>query len=561
MRSLYSRIFTLLILGISSISAQLSTPDRFALRLAAQDTSLSKGLLSNIVAEIRLVGDSLTWFGTGRGLAMHDGKSVYSYRTTLDSLADGQVTNMLPLGGIPAVAVMNDTMAVAYSGDNGSIQVGYGLTLTYNAQSVKDSAGISWVYLSQPMDADADTLRPFGEGFFRSLPVTVPEANVTYDAFLYGDYLWTASWAGGLRRFHLDNQNWEVIPMPMDQQDSLSFCSGFDETDDLGRNILPGYYLNPRDPADGGNHNHKAFSVLVNGDTVWAGTANGINRGIMINEWQEVTPGSFQLFNCIEWVHYTYQNADLSGNFVVGLAKQFWNGGTTIWAATMNADTPGEVRGLSYTRDGGLTWKTTLLGERIYNITAKDSLVLASSQSGLWKSFDGENWALYNPAIDTTFMAQSEILTDIVYTSVIDDRKEDVSSLWVGTSDGAALSTDLQGSSWTIFQTEYDSTEFYAYPNPFSPLNHNQMGNEGYVRFHTGTIINSQVELDIFNFAMEKVFQTNFDLNAYDGALKWNGRDMNGILVDNGVYFIRMKYAPLVNRSPQYFWDKLIVVK
>ena len=561
MRLLYSRIFTLLILGISSTSAQLSTPDRFALRLAAQDTSLSEGLLSNIVAEIRLVGDSLTWFGTGRGLAMHDGKSVYSYRTTLDSLADGQVTNMLPLGGIPAVAVMNDTMAVAYSGDNGSIQVGYGLTLTYNAQSVKDSAGISWVYLSQPMDADADTLRPFGEGFFRSLPVTVPEANVTYDAFLYGDYLWTASWAGGLRRFHLDNRNWEVIPMPMDQQDSLSFCSGFDETDDLGRNILPGYYLNPRDPADGGNHNHKAFSVLVNGDTVWAGTANGINRGIMINEWQEVTPGNFQLFNCIEWVHYTYQNADLSGNFVVGLAKQFWNGGTTIWAATMNADTPGEVRGLSYTRDGGLTWKTTLLGERIYNITAKDSLVLASSQSGLWKSFDGENWALYNPAIDTTFMAQSEILTDIVYTSVIDDRKEDVSSLWVGTSDGAALSTDLQGSSWTIFQTEYDSTEFYAYPNPFSPLNHNQMGNEGYVRFHTGTIINSQVELDIFNFAMEKVFQTNFDLNAYDGALKWNGRDMNGILVDNGVYFIRMKYAPSVNRSPQYFWDKLIVVK
>ena len=561
MRSLYSRIFTLLILGISSISAQLSTPDQFALRLAAQDTSLSKGLLSNIVAEIRLVGDSLTWFGTGRGLAMHDGKSLYSYRTTLDSLADGQVTKMLPFGGIPAVAVMNDTMAVAYSGDNGSIQVGYGLTLTYNAQSVKDSAGISWVYLRQPMDADADTLRPFGEGFFRSLPVTVPEANVTYDAFLYGDYLWTASWAGGLRRFHLDNRNWEVIPMPMDQQDSLSFCSGFDETDDLGRNILPGYYLNPRDPGDGGNHNHKAFSVLVNGDTVWAGTANGINRGIMINEWQEVTPGNFQLFNCIEWVHYTYQNADLSGNFVVGLAKQFWNGGTTIWAATMNADTPGEVRGLSYTRDGGLTWKTTLLGERIYNITAKDSLVLASSQSGLWKSFDGENWALYNPAIDTTFMAQSEILTDIVYTSVIDDRKEDVSSLWVGTSDGAALSTDLQGSSWTIFQTEYDSTEFYAYPNPFSPLNHNQMGNEGYVRFHTGTIINSQVELDIFNFAMEKVFQTNFDLNAYDGALKWNGRDMNGMLVDNGVYFIRMKYAPSVNRSPQYFWDKLIVVK
>ena len=561
MRSLYSRIFTLLVLGISSTSAQLSTPDRFALRLAAQDTSLSEGLLSNIVAEIRIVGDSLTWFGTGRGLAMHDGQRVYSHRTTLDTLYDGQATQVVPYGGIPAVAVMNDTMAVAYSGDNGSIQVVYGLTLTYSAQSVNDSAGISWVYLKQPVDLDADTIRPFGEGFFRSLPVTVPEANVTYDAFLYGDYLWTASWAGGLRRYDLNDRNWEVVPMPMDQQDSLSFCSGFSEIDDFGRAILPGYYLNPRDPADGGNHNHKAFSVLVNRDTVWAGTANGVNRGIMINEWQEVTPGNFQLFNCIEWVHYTYQNANLSGNFVVGLAKQAWNGRTTIWAATMNADTPGEVRGLSYTRDGGLTWRTTLLGERIYNITAKDSLVFASSQSGLWKSFDGENWALYDPAIDTTFMSQSEILTDIVYTSAIDERKIDSSNLWVGTSNGAALSTDLQGSSWTIFQTEYDSLEFYAYPNPFSPLNHNQMGNEGYVRFHTGNIVNTQVELDIFNFAMEKVFQYNFDLNSYDGALKWNGRDMNGILVDNGVYFIRLKYASSVNKSPQYFWDKLIVVK
>ena len=54
---------------------------------------------------------------------------------------------------------------------------------------------------------------------------------------------------------------------------------------------------------------------------------------------------------------------------------------------------------------------------------------------------------------------------------------------------------------------------------------------------------------------------SKFDLNLYDGALKWNGRDMNGVLVDNGVYFIRMKYASSVNKSPQYFWDKLIVVK
>ncbi len=558
-RSLYNNTFFIIIF-LSHLHAQVYSPERFSLRTAVQDTFLSQGLISNIVAEVKLMGDSLTWFGTGQGLALFDGNKTYHHHSTSDTLTDGQITKLVPVGGIPAVTIMGDIMAVAYSGDNGTIQVGYGLTLTYNAQAVSDTSGIDWKYLQQPMDNEADTLRPFGEGFFRCLPVTVPEANVTYDAFLYGDYLWTASWAGGLRRYNLNDGNWEIVPLPLDDQEFLSLCTGFDETDDLGRAILPEYYLNPRDPADGGNHNHKAFSVLVNEDTVWVGTANGINRGIMINEWRETSPGNFQLFDCIEWKHYSYPNDNLSGNFVVGLAKQVWNGQTTVWAATMNADTEGEIRGLSYTRDGGLTWESTLLGERVYNVVAKDSIVLASTQSGLWKSFDGQNWAVYKPAVDTTFMSQEQILTDIVYTSSFDNR-DSIPRLWIGTSNGAALSSDIQGSSWTIFQTEYDSMDFYAYPNPFSPLNHNQLGGEGYVRFHTGTIINTQIELDIYNFAMEKVYHYNFDLNTYNGSLKWNGRNNNGVLVDNGVYFIRMKYSPSVNKSPQYFWDKLIVVK
>jgi hypothetical protein len=157
-------------------------------------------------------------------------------------------------------------------------------------------------------------------------------------------------------------------------------------------------------------------------------------------------------------------------------------------------------------------------------------------------------------------MVQSQILTDIVYTSVLDTRLENP-SLWVGTGNGAALSSDLQGSSWSIFQTDYDAAEFYAYPNPFSPLNHNQLNGEGYVRFHTGEIINTIIELNIYNFAMEKVYEKNFNLNSYNGALKWNGKDLNGNLVDNGVYFVKLKYSPSLNSSPIDFWDKLIVVK
>ena len=45
------------------------------------------------------------------------------------------------------------------------------------------------------------------------------------------------------------------------------------------------------------------------------------------------------------------------------------------------------------------------------------------------------------------------------------------------------------------------------------------------------------------------------------GAIKWNGKDENGRMVDNGVYFIKLKYSQNVNKSASDHWVKLIVVK
>ena len=56
--------------------------------------------------------------------------------------------------------------------------------------------------------------------------------------------------------------------MPMDHQVTLSTCQDTAFIDTTGEPILKDYFLNPRDPEDGGNHNHKAFSVLAFGDTV-----------------------------------------------------------------------------------------------------------------------------------------------------------------------------------------------------------------------------------------------------------------------------------------------------
>ena len=75
-----------------------------------------------------------------------------------------------------------------------------------------------------------------------------------------GDYIYSASWAGGIRRFKFqnielglpdDNLNpWESIPLPMDNQSILK-C-GFINTQE--------YELNPNDSINGGSHNNSFFS-------------------------------------------------------------------------------------------------------------------------------------------------------------------------------------------------------------------------------------------------------------------------------------------------------------
>jgi len=223
-----------------------------------------------------------------------------------------------------------------------------------------------------------------------------------------------------------------------------------------------------------------------------------------------------------------------------------------------------------HTTNDGLSWNTALLGERVYNITAHDSLVFAATANGLWKTEDGINWARYKPAQqaipvpNTAIYSTDEVLANEVYSVAFDNRPYyGNNSIWIGTGDGVAHSYDLDGLNWKIFRAEYDQDEDYAYPNPFSPYTHNVIGGDGYVRFHTnewsGTFV---IDLDVYNFAMEKVFAGSFDRrNASSGALKWNGRDTQGRPVHNGVYFVKLNYPENQASKPSPHWVKLIVVK
>tara|TARA_B100001750_G_scaffold103143_1_gene81552 strand:+ start:2457 stop:4148 length:1692 start_codon:yes stop_codon:yes gene_type:complete len=557
--------FAVLLCSMNCINAQKLFPSDFAFRtinVDSTDTLLNTNTMrSNVVTEVILQGDKSVWLGTGLGISIiRDSVTIQELKDTLE-LTNGSPTSRLPMGGISAMVTgdiggsYEEFMLAAVAGSENDIPIGKGIVFTTD---VTDDT-INWVYYDQPIDdALSDTI-PFGDiGFIAVLPVTVPQANVTYDMDLSEEYAWTASWAGGLRRFKLIDEVWERVPLPMDSQYELTTCEDTSYVRVGAKYILKDYYLNPRDPLDGGNHNHKAFSVLSYSDTIWVGTANGINRGI------------FGSGNCINWKHYSYPMDNLSGNFVVGLEIQRLNGKRIIWAATVNADDPTEQRGLSFTIDDGLSWNTALLGERIYNIAAFDSLVFAASANGVWKTEDGINWALYKPARqaipipNTVIYDLDEVLADEVYSVAFDNRSYyGDRSIWIGTGDGAAHSYDLDGLNWKIFRADYDINEDYAYPNPFSPYTHNVLNDNGYVRFHTnewsGTFV---IDIDVYNFAMEKVYAESFDKRiASSGTLKWDGRDQQGVIVHNGVYFVKLTYPENQSSKPSPHWVKLIVVK
>ena len=259
----------------------------------------------------------------------------------------------------------------------------------------------------------------------------------------------------------------------------------------------------------------------------------------------------------------------MSGGFIVDLERQVVNGLPVIWGASVTAG-EGETSGVSYSNDNGESWHSTLIGERVYNITTADSIVLVASKSGLWKTFTdnpldiSKPWAKYKPikqAIQigsTGTYDMDEILTDEVVGVAYDTRPYYSSSaaIWIGSWDGLARTMDSGGNSWRIYRTNYDAEKVYAYPNPFSPYEHNQLGGDGYVHIHVGVKTSFVVKMEIYNFAMEPVLETEFDRRqANTGSMKWNGKDKNGRLVDNGTYFIRLEYDQKTK------WIKLIVIK
>mgnify|MGYP001070402730 CR=1 FL=1 len=529
----------LIIFYFSYLLAQ--TPYQFHLLNSEQfnryeHNSIKGQIAHNAVIDIKSSSDSLYFFGTGNGLS-------YGEIIDNDSIDFGYFDiSTMPRGGNPALAVDGNFIAVSGVIDTA---VATGTEPKGTGIAFSTDKGENWVYLPQPIDEIPATGQNhailWGGQEISALAVTTEINNVSYDLAIYNDYIYVASWAGGLRRYPIgmiggnENKQWEIIPLPRDDDLDL-YCDAIDTS----------YYLNPRDPTDGGYHNHKGFSVYVNDDIIWAGTAAGINKGIING-------------NCIDWIgHYSSWQNNISGNWIIGFAHQEFNSYTRVWAITWNADSQGEFSALSYTDDDGETWNTTQPAgypEKVYNLFADSTRIWAASESGLYMSIEGEHWEKYTRPIDDN--TGEELLTESVmsvYFSENDNR------LWIGTEDGIAISDD-DGISWSI-QKFWESTVYKdqgnmlsAYPNPFLINDYNQVGGDGHVRFLYSNPNNYSGTVDVFDFAMDRVIQIkkNHTIND-ESVVIWNGRNEYGDQVANGVYFCRLSI------NGDYYWTKLAVI-
>lgn len=492
-------------------------------------------LHSNSIYDIRKIDESYLLISTGKGLSYIE---IYDYHP--DSINFGSFNRdraSLPLGGVPALAVKNNIIAFSGVVDTNAVT---GLESMGTGISYSLDYGENWTYLLQPIDNIPSTSKyhtiNWGEQNIKVLSVTTEINNISYDLSISENYIYAASWAGGIRRYGPLNEmqkSWQSVPLPMDFESEL-ICGSIDDN----------YELNPNDPINGGNHNHKGFSVLALNDTIWVGTANGINKGIIDSD-------------CINWVQHITSGSNvgkISGDWVVGFHNQKINEELDrFWAITWAGPSSNGKHGLSYTDDGGINWTITSPSQKfdkVYNLYSDQNKIWAASESGLYISKDGKYWEKYSDEkIDS--ITGEKIFSQSVFTTLFDNEW-----LWIGTADGLGVITN-NNMSMTVHRYWENSIPFSAYPNPFLLDEYNQLGSNGYVRFRYNNPNNYSSKIDIFDFSMERVVRlNNYNMVNYsESEIIWNGRNDYGKKVANGVYFCRLSL------DNSYYWTKLAIVK
>jgi photosystem II stability/assembly factor-like uncharacterized protein len=469
-------------------------------------------LPTNSLSHLAPRGNTL-WAGTGKGLAVSsDGGKTWTSFASNPQFARP---------GIYAVAVRGDTIwaATGYTKDvNGSsVQTGSGST--YSTDN-----GTMWHGIPQPLDPRDDSSITYGSNTVHFLPIVVPEQNVTFSVALSPTAVWIASWSSGLRKSTDLGQTWERIVLPSRFRTSIA------PTDSLGV-----YTIDPRN-----DNNFLAFSVATLGsDTVWAGTAGGVNLS---------TDGG------LSWVHFTTDigTSHIASDWVIAIGAQHLRSGTRVWTTNWPAEGANQQYAVSYTDDNGRTWSNQLLGIKAYAFAFRDSIAYVATVDGIYRTADGgttwmKSGSIVNP------QTGSRITTSTFYSvAVIGD------TVYGASDDGLASTVDNAahpfGAAWEIARSSAPSgnpANVYAYPNPYSP-------SFGSARIHytTGTTAGN-VTIELYDFGMNRVRTLVKDAaRSGESDEVWDGRDDQLRTVVNGVYFYRV----VINGGTPA-WGKILVIQ
>ncbi len=491
---------------------------------------------SNSITDIITVGDTV-WLGTSRGV----------------SLSTDQGENWTNFYGSESFSDLSIS-AIAYNKYDGSfwastaksvevtggdfLPEGRGLRYTTDG-------GLTWKTIQQPLDATDDSAFVYGinDGInlprVRALPVTVAIQNLTYDIAFTPGTIWITSFAGGLRKSTDSGNSWQRVLLPSDNINEISP----DDTIEFCLSPAAGSFCGE------GNLNHRAFSVIAVDDSIlYVGTAGGINKGIIKSTGEDIS-----------WVKFSHQNQDnpISGNFVVALGYNQTN--NTVWGATWRAEDNQEFYGVSSSTNGGENWNTFLENERVHNFGFKLSSgipnVIAPSDNGAFRTLNqGISWILPNSIIDN--QSGLELLTSVFYSA-----SSSGNIIWLGSNDGLVRLNENVGSFWSGEWKIYfaappleSDNDTYCYPNPFSPQQEVLK-----IKYSTGEE-NKKVTIRVFDFSMNiirTVIQNADRLKGIsDDPDRWDGKDENGNIVSNGVYFYRIDFD---NDEPVF--GKIIVLQ
>lgn len=499
----------------------------------------SPTIISNFISDIIVIDNpnsDTIWFGTGKGIS----------RTTNYGISFQNYYGTEPFGedDVPGIAIYKNWVVVSTATSreiNGeTFPVGTGI-------KISSDYGQTWSAYPQPVDAGNDSIITYGISQIYALPITAVEQNLSYDILVTRKnnvsdsiVIWITSWAGELRKSTDYGATFKRVVIPPDNLDSISPGGG-----------PYTFQLNPRNPPQG-NDNHKCFSVTSENDsTIYVGTAGGINKSTDRG---------------ISWRKFSFSNtgagSGISGNFVVALKIQRYSSTTVLWGATNSGGEDGGQGGqqfsaISFASNSGATWSNTLEeGTFSHNIGFKDSIVYAATDNGIWRSyFTPSNFSWSKPSVIYDENLRDKISTNLFYS--VDSQGD---SVWVGSGDGLARTTDTLTSPWVskwkifrAYQNIASLSETYAAPNPFSPDDEVCR-----IYYKTGKTA-STVTIKIFDFAMFPVRTViqNASRSTTDVIWAvWDGKRDDGSQVANGVYFYRIQID-----KDETVWGKILVLQ